>query len=304
MKFIFTLYYNVRCDALRWQSDERKTVRTVKKLSFEAERITSRKNGKIIHACSLSEKKNRDREGLFAFEGEKLFCEALAEGVEICEVYFTEKAMSQNREALEKAFSKGASLYLVTREVYDKLTYEKASQGIFAVAVKKELAELSDEIGEGFIILESLRDPSNVGAVIRTCAALGSNKILLTDDCADVYGYKALRAAMGTVFKTELYVTSDVSASIRLLQKSGKVYAAALREDAVSIADVIFEREDSIVIGNEGHGVSQAVLEACDGTLIIPMQCGTESLNASVAAAILIWEKAVKTGTAYKRSNG
>ena len=171
-------------------------------MNFDFEQITSRKNPKIIRACSLEDKKHRDREGLFAFEGEKLFGEALSEGVKICEVYFTEKAMTRNGEMLSEAQTKGARLYLVSEEVYSKLTYEKASQGIFAVAEKMSLPVFSAEcdFSQGYIVLESVRDPSNVGAILRSCAALGSSNILLTSDCADVVGYKTLRAAMGAVF--------------------------------------------------------------------------------------------------------
>ena len=107
---------------------------------------------------------------------------------------------------------------------------------------------------------------------------------------------------MGAVFKAKIYVTQNISESINILKKSGKVYAAALDSTAVSIADADFKQQDSIVIGNEGHGISGATLDVCDSTVIIPMQCGSESLNASVAAAILIWEKARKTHNVYKES--
>lgn len=270
------------------------------KLKFEFESITSRKNPKIIHACALSDKKNRDKEGLFTFEGEKLMLEALKEDIPISEVYFTEKAQNTRSDMLCTAAERGARLYLVTDEVYDKLTYEKASQQIFAVAVKKEIPYLDENCEEsGFVVLESVRDPSNVGAILRTCAALGSDRILLTDDCADIYSYKTLRAAMGAAFKARLYFTNDVAKSIEMLKQKGKVYAAALTENAVSISETDFREDDSIVIGNEGHGVSTAVLDNCDSAVIIPMQCGSESLNASVAAAILIWEKARKTNKVY-----
>ncbi len=270
-------------------------------LKFEFESITSRKNPKIIHACTLSDKKNRDKEGLFTFEGEKLLYEALKENVEIAELFFTERAQSSCTQMICTAAKNGARLYLVTDEVYAKLTYEKASQQIFAVAVKKQIPYFDEKCEDcGFVVLESVRDPSNVGAILRTCTALGNEKILLSSDCADVYSYKTLRAAMGAVFKAKLYFVQDIEKGIEILRKKGKVYAAALTENAVSIADADFCENDSIIIGNEGHGVSDNVLENCDSAVIIPMQCGSESLNASVAAAILIWEKARKTNKAYR----
>lgn len=270
-------------------------------MNFEYEQITSRKNPRIIGACALADKKFRDREGLYSFEGEKLFFEAISENERIKEVFFTEKAMEKCEDLLFTASERGAKLYCVPTQVYDKLTYEKASQGIFVVAEKKELDLFSDgsDFSQGYIVLESVRDPSNVGAIIRSCAALGCSNILLTDDCADVYGYKALRSSMGAVFKTNICVTHDIKAAIDILKKHGSVYAAALTDNACSIADADFCVTDSIIIGNEGHGVSENVLENCSKAVIIPMQCGSESLNASVAAAILIWEKARKTNTVY-----
>jgi len=270
-------------------------------MNFEYEQITSRKNTGIIRACSLEDKKYRDREGLFAFEGEKLILEALSENVEIKELFFTERAISSAPELLERVYIAGAKLCLVSDEVYSKLTYEKASQGVFAVAKKWNVPMFSKEcdLSQGYIVLESVRDPSNVGAILRSCAALGNRNVLLSRDCADIFGYKTLRAAMGAVFKANICFTDDMKESIGILKNHGKVYAAALTENAKSIAETEFSELDSIIIGNEGHGVSDTVLENCDSTVIIPMQCGSESLNASVAAAILIWEKMRKTSTVY-----
>ncbi len=272
-----------------------------KALSFEFESITSRKNPKIIRACSFADKKYRDKEGFFTFEGEKLFSEAITSEIEIREVYFTERAEKNCSELLSRAYSLGASLYLVTDEVYDKLTYEKASQQIFVLAKKPEIPIFSKEAATGgFVLLEGVRDPSNVGAILRTCLALGSDRIILSSDCADVFGYKTVRAAMGAVFRAKLYTADNISECIKLLKKNGKVYATALSDDAISISDVEFLKSDSIVIGNEGHGVSQEVLSGCDKTVIIPMMYESESLNASVAAAIFIWEKARKTLEEYR----
>lgn len=272
-------------------------------MSFEFESITSRKNPKIIRACALSDKKYRDKEGLFSFEGEKLFSEALLSGVKICEVYFTKRAQKNCSEFLSKAYSLGAALYLVTDEVYDKLTYEKASQQIFVLAQKKDIPFLSgkDAAGGGFVLLESVRDPSNVGAILRTCLALGSKKIILTSDCADIFSFKTLRAAMGAAFRANLYMTDSVCECLKLLKKHGRVYATALRKDAISISDAEFFESDSIIIGNEGHGISQEALAVCDKTVIIPMMNDSESLNASVAAAIFVWEKARKTLEEYSK---
>ncbi len=258
------------------------------------EEISSRKNPGILLAASLADKKNRDEYSLYSFEGEKLTSEALAKGVEIKKVFFTEKEQKRAPELLEKLSESGSEMFRVTPEVYEKLTSEKAPQEIFCVARKPEKSLLdSDALGDGcgFVVLESVRDPSNVGAILRTSTALGCDKILLTEDCADVYSYKAIRAAMGAVFRARLYFTSDMADSIEKLKAFGRVYAAALCDGAENIDNIRFVKSDSIIIGNEGHGVSRDVLDHCTGAAIIPMMCDSESLNASVAAALFIWEK-------------
>lgn len=255
------------------------------------EPITSRRNERILLASSLSDKKRRDESGLFAFEGEKLLGEALSCGVPLDAVYATEKAFDSSLSLLSEAEAHGASLFRVTSEVYGKLTFEKAPQGVFTVARKWDLPELDQSEHSGFVVLESIQDPGNVGAILRTAAALGCDKILLTKDCADVFHPKTLRAAMGAVFRTRLYVTADIGKSLALLKKHGAVYATALTESALPISHVTFSPDDSLVIGNEGHGVSETVLQNCTEAVMIPMQGGSESLNASVAAALFLWEK-------------
>ena len=143
------------------------------------------------------------------------------------------------------------------------------------------------------LIAESLRDPGNLGTVIRSCAALGIDVLVLSDDCADIYNPKTIRAAMGGIFRLKVIILSqgEMPYAIKNLRKQGRcVFATALREDSVEISRLSIKRGDCFVIGNEGHGLSDEVIDACDTSCIIPMKNGCESLNASAAAAICIWE--------------
>jgi TrmH family RNA methyltransferase len=258
-----------------------------------AEMITSRKNRKIIDAHSLCDKKARDKSGLFATEGIKLLKELISEKVELCEVYFTESAKNRFSDVFSEA-EKLCPVYEVTDEVYEKLSFEKSPEGVFAVAKKKSVFKNALETAGdgGFVILDGVQNPSNVGTVIRTAAALGVSRILLGKGCADVFGPKTLRAAMGTVFKVNICVCDDILKEIENLKKSGmKVYGAALEKDSVDIREISFEKDDCIVLGNEGQGISKEVLSLCDKKIIIPMMQNTESLNAASAASVLIWEK-------------
>ena len=258
-----------------------------------AEMITSRQNRRIIDAHALADKKARDKTGLFAVEGIKLLNELISENVKLSEVYYTKGAYARFHETIDSVQNLCA-VFEVTDEVYEKLSFEKTPEGIFTVAQK---TEIFDDVLEtpgkgGFVILDGVQNPSNVGTVIRTAAALGVSKILLGEGCADVFGPKTLRACMGTLFKVNICVTSDICSQIRKIKDMGnKIYGAALDDSSVDVRTVSFEKDDCIILGNEGNGISKRVLDLCDKKIIIPMQQNAESLNAAAAAAVLIWEK-------------
>ena len=265
------------------------TKKREKAMNFE--RITSRKNDGVISAASLCDKKHRDDTGLFAFEGIKLLREANECGVEIVKIYFTESALSKYGDEIERSYNGGATLFCVTDEVYAKLSAEKNPEGIYTVAKKFEFEKQLCSDG-GYLILCDVQNPSNVGTVIRTACALGIDKVLLTPGCADIFGPKTQRAAMGTVFRTKFYKSDDIKGDIEYLKSNGKkVYASALTNRACDIRNVSFSHSDSIIIGNEGKGLPEDILSSCSDCVIIPMCNGAESLNAAAAAAIFIWEK-------------
>lgn len=141
------------------------------------------------------------------------------------------------------------------------------------------------------MLLESVRDPTNVGAILRSAAALGVYRLILSEDCADVYNPRAVRASMGALFGQRIDRVGDLCGVIGQLRKRGRrVFAAALDENAVRLGELEIRRGDCVVIGNEGHGLSDGVLDASDGSVYIPMSGRTESFNAAVAASILMWE--------------
>ena len=260
-------------------------------MSFSYSEITSRKNEKIIWASKLADKKNRDRENVFFTEGIKLLEEVMLSGLSVSKLFFTEKALGLYRAALEEA--RCSECYLVTDEVFEKLSSEKAPQGVFAV-IQKPSPVTPDESTlkqGGFIILEDIQNPQNLGAIFRCAYSLGGAKIILAGDCADVYGPKALRSGMGSIFKTDFYTCSDLHGFISDQKSMGnRVYCTHLHSDSLTLGSFAFEKSDSIVIGNEGHGVSDATADVCTGSVIIPMTEGAESLNAATASSIIIWE--------------
>lgn len=253
--------------------------------------ITSRKNDKIIWASKLADKKNRDREGVFFTEGAKLLKEALLSKLKIDKLFFTKKALEQYESLLADALAEES--YLVTDEVYERLTDETAPQGIFACVRKPATDTFSD--GElkngGFIILEDIQNPLNLGAILRCSYSLGGTKLVLTRSCADIYGPKTLRSAMGCAFKACFYICDSIVDFIEEQKTLGNnVYCTHLHSDSLLLGTFDFNPGDSIVIGNEGHGVSDDVLRVCTHSVIIPMTKDAESLNAATASSILIWE--------------
>ena len=140
-------------------------------------------------------------------------------------------------------------------------------------------------------MLENVQDPGNGGTVIRTAHAMGMDAVILTGKCASVFGAKTARAAMGALFR-QCVLEMEQQEAVEYLHAQGlKVYGAALSDRAVDVRTVSV-KDAAFVIGSEGQGLSEEMLGLCDGEVIIPMQPGSESLNAGVAASILMWELA------------
>lgn len=256
------------------------------------ERITSRTNPYIKELALLSEKKYRTESSRFFFEGRKLFIEALENGVELEAVLMTDKFFNKYKEN-----NYPFRHISVTEEVYSKISAEKSPEGIFCVA--KTLDKLhnlniiySSDLNESILILDGLRDPGNVGTVLRTAAAFGCDTVIMSEDCADIYNPKTVRAAMGAIFRQKTVRVRDLAGTVTELIGNGrKVYCATLDENSVNITDVNVSPAHCFVIGNEGNGIRKEIISASSGSVIIPMQPGAESLNASAAATVLLWEQ-------------
>ncbi len=260
---------------------------------MERQIISSRQNPLIKLVCGLADKKNRRRSGLFRFDGIKLLTEAINAHAEleyvICRVPIVERLESALAQVPEE------KIVYVSESVFQKISEEKSPEGVLCVCKSLDTLHVCSEMPpEGrILLLEAVRDPGNLGTIMRSAHALGIDKLILTDDCADIYNPKTIRAAMGAVFKlpTQTVEGRRMPDFINMLRADGRrVYATALCEKSVTINDTDLAKRDCFVIGNEGHGLSAAVIEACDASVIIPMRENAESLNAAGAAVICIWE--------------
>jgi len=261
---------------------------------FADEIITSRKNPLITRMAKLSDKKFRDAEGLFRIDGVKLFLEAAKSGASFAYIFLAQSKKERLEAELGDALASadGTGVY-VSDEVLEKLTDEAAPQGIVAAVHRLDTmpAEIPAEGGFRALWLSSIRDPGNLGTMIRTAYAFGVDRVFVSRDCADLWSPKTLRASMGTMFRQPISVIDDEPSFAGRLRAAGcEVYAAALRRDAMKLGGFRMPERVCFAVGNEGHGLSDELIDACVNTVFIPMNPGCESLNAASAATTLIWE--------------
>lgn len=245
------------------------------------ENLTSRKNPLIRHLRLLgSDTAYRREQGEYVLDGIKLLQEAMTFGAEIQSVLWAEEA---------KFLVPNAAEYCAPKELVEYASPLKNSPGpVFTVKIPKQI--IPEQLKK-VIVLENVQDPGNVGTVIRTANAMGMDAVILTGNCASVFGAKTARAAMGALFR-QCVLEMERSEMVKLLHENGlRVYGAALSDRAVDIRTVSAQ-DAAFVVGSEGQGLSDEMLALCDGEVIIPMQPGSESLNAGVAASILMWELA------------
>lgn len=235
--------------------------------------IRSRQNERIKHMIALGgDAKARQTFGEYIGVGDKLLKEAIASGAEIGCVLTTEEIP-------------GLPCRLVTPELLKAVSPLQNSPGpVFTVKMKPIPAA---EKLRRVIVLENVQDPGNVGTVLRTADAFGMDAVVLCGACADPYNPKTVRASMGAIFrqtvvKTAVEELDDVLGGLPL-------YGAALAEGAMDIRELP-KTGLAVAIGNEGQGLTEALLAKCAGKTIIPMRSCAESLNAGIAAAVAMWE--------------
>ena len=244
------------------------------------ERLTSRKSAVIRAFRDLARSSAaREEKGLFLCDGQKLLQEALRSGASVETVLWKE-----NRAADLPPFPQEAQL---PADLFDYVSPMSNSPGpLFSVRMPSapDLYKV-----RRVLALEELQDPGNVGTVLRTADAFGVDLVVLLEGCADLYAPKTVRASMGAVFR-QAAVRMDAEAFISFCrEKNLPLWGAALTDTARDLRSLPLDPA-AVLIGSEGHGLSRELLRACDGEIIIPMSGEAESLNAAVAAAIVMWE--------------
>lgn len=256
------------------------------------ERITSRENHNIKRMVKLMKsRKERMESGRFVAEGPKLCAEAASAGIVLDELYCTAEAREKYSQRLALLYPKASVCCEISGDLARKLADTNSPQGVYAVCRRPQpvLNEGSLPFGR-YLALESLQDPGNVGTILRAADAFGADGVILTADCPDLFSPKVLRSTMGSAFRVPVCVTEDLPALLVRLGATHATYAATLSDDAVSIRACDFSGPSVVAVGNEGNGLSRAAIDACAHNLIIDMRGGAESLNAAMAATVILWE--------------
>jgi TrmH family RNA methyltransferase len=255
--------------------------------------ISSKSNDRIKYAVKLRDKDNfRKNEGLFFLEGARLCSDAAVSGMEIKELYVTEQAMLKYGEYVTLVQNVAERSFVVSREVAEKLGDTQNTQGVFCLC---KMLDKSTNIGKikyngKYIALDHVSNPSNFGAVVRTAEAMGLDGVIVSGGC-DIYNPKSQRAAMGSLFRLDVFETDDLPGFLKGLSEKGmKIYAGVPDSNAVKITEADMTDGVVSIIGNEGNGVSKEIIDACDQKITIKMQGRAESLNAAAAASITMWE--------------
>jgi len=261
--------------------------------------IESRNNERIKNVVKLRDRASREENKLFFFEGAHLLEEYLRYGNIPSAVFVCEKTIYEYPSLIDSINQE--NVFTVTNEVFSKISTEKAPQGILTVSSflennaiflkeKVDYDKLTENSESSLLFLDSIRDNGNVGTIIRTAAALGNVSCVLSRDCADIYSNKTIRATMGAMFSSKVFIADDLAEAILSAKKSRRVFASALESTSLILGEFNIQKGDCFVVGNEGNGISKNIINLCDSAVKIPMTDATESLNASAAAAILLWE--------------
>lgn len=249
------------------------------------EHITSRQNALCTHLRKLASSVSyRRKSGEFLCDSPKLLEEALLWNGGLRTVVCTENAALPVLPA-------GVRQVTVPSDVMKSISPAETPQGVLSVCALPE-RNLPEKLeGKRYVVLDGVQDPGNVGTILRTADAFHADGMILVNACADLYNPKTVRATMGAVFRCPVWSCSVEELRALLDASDLPMYGAALRSDTLDARTVDYSR-CAIAIGSEGKGLSAEMLAACDRTVLIPMSEHCESLNAAIAATVLLWEAA------------
>ena len=252
--------------------------------------ITSKDNELIKHIRKLKDKKYRDESNEYVVEGVKLVEEAVKENAKIKQIIVCEDTTRTyeipTHIMLEIARYECIS---VSNKIFNIITQVTNPQGIMAIIEKNAQDAQIDYSQDIIVVLDDVQDPGNLGTILRTVDSIGLNQIIVSKGTADAFNSKVVRSTMGAIFRIKIIEVEELAQAIKEMRKHHfKLMVTSLQTEN-SIYDIDFNKK-IIVIGNEANGVSKEIQDMADEKAKIPMLGRTESLNASVAAGVVMYE--------------
>ena len=253
--------------------------------------ITARSNNQLKTVAKLLKKRSaREEDRLFVIEGRKMFFEVLTQAPELLiKAYWAQSVLAALSEE-ERAAAEACPYEEVADDVFASVAETVTPQGVIALVKMREQTpgQIAAD-GRRLLLLETLQDPGNLGTILRTAEAAGFG-VILSADSADAYAPKVVRATMGAIFRVPFAYAEHFPETLENLRKCGYTLYAAHLQGSVPYDEPDYAGPVGIMIGNEGNGLSDEATALADKRVRIPMEGSAESLNAAVAAAVLMYE--------------
>ena len=254
--------------------------------------ITSAQNPRIKFVVALGKARERSSRGLFALEGAREIHRAILSDYEATELYWCEEALSDGARGILARLPPQISLIQVSSAIFAKIAVREKSDGLVAVMRQKnhDLSRLNEVGGKLLLAVQSLEKPGNLGALLRSADGAGADALILIDQTLDLYNPLVLRSSLGTAFSVP--VVTATSSELKQLAKSRgwRIVAAALNDQAKAYTAVDFTVPTVILLGTEADGLTPDWLASANTLVMIPMLGIADSLNVSVAGALLLYE--------------
>ena len=252
--------------------------------------ISSKDNEIVKHIKKLKDKKYRDENNEYIVEGVKLVEEAVKENAPIKKIIICEDTTRTYEipTNIMLEIARYECIY-VTDKIFSSITQVTNPQGIMAIIEKNSEKETIDFSQDIIVMLDDVQDPGNLGTILRTVDSIGLNQILVSKGTADCYNPKVVRSTMGAIFRIKIIECEDLEQTLKETQKNNFKLIVSSLQTKNSLYDINFDKK-VIIIGNEANGVEPQIQEMADEKIKIPMLGKTESLNASVATGIILYE--------------
>lgn len=241
-------------------------------------------------------------QGIFVAEGEKVVRRLLESDFEIVSLLLPAKWHEQYHELLARRPEAMIDVFTAEKEVLEQLTGYSFYQGVLAVGRVPKVTPLEEVIARAslprlVVVLDEVSSAPNMGGLIRNCVAFGVSALLVGETCCSPWLRRSVRSSMGTIFKLPIVESVNLTESLQILKNAGlRIIAAHAHTEQRSITSADFRQDCAVVLGSEGYGISQKILDLCDEEVVIPMQNGVDSLNVGTAGAIFLYEAARQRG--------